>query len=203
MSPATGEAEGSAASLGVVLAGGGGTRMGGAKAEVELAGRPLIDYPLRAVVEAGLQPLVIAKQDSELPALDCEVVLEPAEPHHPLCGIVSALRWAGGPVVVLGCDMPFSGAGLLARLASAPEPLVACALDGGLQPLPGRYDAALLRALERALENREPLRRSVESLGPRLLDEAELKRFGDPRRLCFNVNSPADLQRAERMLERA
>lgn len=154
--------------------------------------------------EAGLEPLVVAKPDSELPPLDCEVMHEPAQPRHPLCGIVAAMRHAGGrPLVVAGYDLPFAGPDLLARLGRAPEPLVVCSLDGLLQPLPGHYATSLLPALESALEDREPLRRTVESLRPRLLDEAELGRFGDPRRLCLNVNSPEDLERAERLLEPA
>lgn len=202
MSALGGESE--SAALGVVLAGGRGSRIGGEKALVELAGRPLIAHPLEAVAEAGLVPLVVAKPGSVLPPLDCEVIHEPPEPRHPLCGIVAALRRSGErPLVVLGCDMPFAAPALLARLAGAAEPLVACSVDGGLQPLPGRYAPTLLPRLDAALESREPLRRTVESLRPRLLEEAELERFGDPRRLCFNVNSPADLEQAQRMLETA
>jgi molybdenum cofactor guanylyltransferase len=203
MSAPGGESERPAA-LGVVLAGGSGSRIGGDKALVELAGRPLIARPLEAVAEAGLEPLVVVKAGSALPPLDCEVIQEAAEPRHPLCGIVTALRHSGErPLVVLGCDMPFVSPGLLARLADASEPLVACCVGGELQPLPGRFARSLLARLEAALDNREPLRRTVESLRPRLLDETELERFGDPLRLCFNVNSPADLERAQRMLEPA
>jgi len=68
-----------------------------------------------------------------------------------------------------------------------------------LQPLPARYDSALLPALEEALAVGRPLRATLESLRPRLVAEAELARFGDPRRLCFNVNARADLERAARL----
>jgi molybdenum cofactor guanylyltransferase len=177
-----------------VLAGGRGRRIGGAKAAVELAGKPLISYPLAAVELAGLEPVVIAKADSELPPLACHVVHEPELPRHPLCGIVAALRYARGrPLVVVACDMPLVSAGLLAWLASLPEPLIVPSLDGELQPLLARYDGTLLPALESALARAEPLRGTVESLQPRLLAEAELERFGDPRLLCTNVNTPGDL----------
>jgi molybdenum cofactor guanylyltransferase len=187
--------------IGAVLAGGRGSRIGGAKAAVELGGRPLISYPLAAVELASLEPVVVAKADSELPPLACPVVHEPELPRHPLCGIVAALRHAGGrPVVVVGCDMPFVDAGLLAWLAAVPEPLAVVSLGGEPQPLLGRYDGALLPALESALARAESLRRTVESLQPRLVGEAELARFGGPRRLCLNVNTRADLERAERLL---
>lgn len=187
--------------VGAVLAGGLGSRLGGAKATFELAGRPLVSYPLAAVEQAGLEPLVVAKRDSDLPPMGCTVLREPDLPRHPLCGIVAALRHAGPrPLVAIGCDMPFAGAPLLAWLGSAPEPLVVPSLEGNLQPLPGRYDGALLPDLQDALARGEPLRRTLESLRPRLAGEADLARFGDPRRLCFNVNTRADAQRAERLL---
>jgi len=194
--------ERAAPAVGAVLAGGRGARIGRNKAMVELAGRPLISYPLAAIEEAGLEPVVVAKPDTELPALPCRTIREPDVPQHPLCGLVAALRDAGErPVVAVACDMPFVSADLLAWLGSAPEPLVATACRGELQPLLARYDSALLPELETALERSEPLRRTVESLRARVIDESELARFGDPQRLCFNVNTASDLRRAEGLRE--
>ncbi len=192
---------GAAAAIGAVLAGGAGTRIGGAKATVELAGRPLIAHPLAALAAAGIEPLVVAKPETELPPLACAVVREPELPRHPLCGIVAALRAAAGrPLVVLACDMPLAAPALLAALAAAPEPLVLPAPDGRTQPLQARYAPALLPALEAALAREEPLRRTLAVLRPRLLGDSELARFGDPRRLFLNVNDEADLSRAARLL---
>lgn len=183
--------------LGVVLAGGVGSRMGGVKVCADLHGQPLIAYPLAAVEEAGLEPLVCAKPGDELPPLDVRVLREPPEPRHPLCGIVAALRAGEGrPAVVIACDLPFVTAGLIRLLADAPEPLVVPVLDGRPQPL-ARYEPSLLPDLEAALEREEPLARTVEELGPRLIGEEELARFDDPHRLLFNVNDPADLREAE------
>jgi molybdenum cofactor guanylyltransferase len=187
--------------LGAVLAGGRGSRLGGAKATVELGGSPLISYPLAELAAAGLETVVCAKPGDELPPLAARLLAEPPEPRHPLCGIVTALRAAEGrPLVVVACDMPFPASGLLAHLARTPEPLVVPRLDGRLHPLLGRYGPALLPRLEAALEEEAPLTRTVESLGPRHLDERELARFGDPERLLFNVNDREDLRRAEALL---
>lgn len=184
--------------LGVVLAGGVGSRMGGAKVCADLHGQPLIAYPLAAIEEAGLEAIVCAKPGDELPPLEAPVLREPEQPRHPLCGIVAALRAGEGrPVVVVACDLPFVAAGLIRLLADAPEPLVVPVLDGRPQPLLARYEPSLLPDLEAALERREPLARTVEALGPRRLGEEELARFGDPHRLLFNVNDPADLRQAE------
>jgi molybdopterin-guanine dinucleotide biosynthesis protein A len=183
--------------LGVVLAGGRGSRLGGAKPTVQLAGRPLISYPLAALAEAGLEAVVVAKPGTDLPPLDVDILTEPAEPVHPLAGIVAALRQTGRPLVVIGCDFPFVPAALLRALADAPEPLVVPTPGGELQPLVARWTPALLPALEAALDREEPLRRTVAALTPRLLEDAELAPFGDPARVFFNVNTSADLRHAE------
>ncbi len=189
--------------LGAVLAGGRGSRLGGEKAGVELGGRPLISYPLAALRAAGIEAVVCAKPGQALPPLGVRVIPEPAAPRHPLCGIVVALRSAAPqPLIAIACDLPFVPPALLAMLAAAPEPLVIPALGRRPQPLLARYEASLLPELEAALEREEPLVRTVERLRPRLLGEAELAPFGDPRRLLFNVNDPADLRRASEWLRR-
>lgn len=208
--PGTGSSPAGAAALGAVLAGGAGSRLGGAKATAGLAGRPLISYPLAALAAAGIEPLVVAKRETELPDLAAaagegapppRVVREPDGPRHPLAGIVAALRAAGErPLVVLACDMPLAAPALLAALAAAPEPLVVPNPGGLLEPLQARYSAALLPALEQALERAAPLRQTVAALGPRLLGDAELSRFGPVDRLFLNVNDEADLARAESVL---
>jgi molybdopterin-guanine dinucleotide biosynthesis protein A len=129
-----------------------------------------------------------------------EIVIEPEEPTHPLAGIVAALRHAGGPLVVLGCDFPFPPPALLRALAEAPESLVVPAPGGDPQPLMARWTPELLPRLEDALGREEPLRRTVASLAPRLLDDTELTPFGDPARAFFNVNTPADLGTAQAFL---
>lgn len=203
--------------LGVVLAGGRGSRLGGAKASAELGGRPLISYPLAALAAAGLDAVVVAKPGTDLPDLgrrplarpgglrstaapEVAVIVEPAEPVHPLAGIVAALRQTGRPLVVLGCDFPFVAPALVRVLVDATEPLVVPAPGGAPQPLLARWTPALLPALEEALAREEPLRRTVAALAPRLLDDTELTRFGDPARVFLNINTPADLAAAARLL---
>ena len=180
-----------------VLAGGAGSRLGGAKAMALLHGRPLIDHVLAAVRAGGLEPVVLAKADSALPPLDCRVLLEPDAPRHPLCGIVAALRGLDEPaLVVCACDMPFLTGELLAWLASLEEPLAVARGGGELQPLLGRYAATTLPSLELALAERLPMREAVRRAGARVLAERELEPFGDPARLCLSINTPAELAAA-------
>jgi len=178
----------------IVLAGGRGSRLGGAKASVPLEGRPLIAHVLAAVRAGGLEPVVVAKRDSELPRLGCRVVREPDLPRHPLCGIVAGLRAIAAPAaVVCPTDMPFLEGDLLAWLHSLPEPLAVVRSAGRLHPLLGRYAAELLPRLEAMLPAQPAMRQVAEQLGARIVDERELRRFGDPARLLANVNTPAGL----------
>lgn len=178
--------------------------MGVPKAGVELAGRPLIAYPLEAMAAAGLDPVVVAKAASRLPPLDCRVVREPDSEPHPGAGIVAALRAAEGrPVVVAACDMPFVPPGLAAHLAGLDVDAAVPRAGGRLQPLLARYEPSVVPALETAVARAESLRRAVARLEPRILDAVELARFGDLERMTFNVNDRDDLAAAERLMATA
>jgi molybdenum cofactor guanylyltransferase len=190
--------------VGAVLAGGRGSRLGGAKASAELAGKPLIAYPIAALAAAGIEAVVVAKRGSELPPPPCPIVREPEEPRHPLAGVVAALRrFPERPLVAVACDMPLLESALLGHLAAAPGPLVLPELDGELHPFPGRYETSLLPALEAALAAEEPLRETLGRLEPLRLGAEELARFGPPEQVLFNVNTPTDLERARRLLRRS
>ena len=178
----------SAKPLGVVLAGGAGERLGGSKAAAELAGRPLITYPLAAFSEAGIEAIVVAKATTELPPLDVALVIEPSEPRHPLLGLVTALVHAGGrPVIACPCDTPFVTAALLTRLATSPT--TTAVHDGvRLHPLLARYQPRDLLPLQDGLEANASATSIAESLSPTIVTT-------DPR-TAFNINTPEDLAEA-------
>ncbi|HEX2466637.1 MAG TPA: molybdenum cofactor guanylyltransferase [Solirubrobacterales bacterium] len=190
--------------VGAVLAGGLGSRLGGAKAIAELGGRPLVSRVVGIVGAAGLEPVVVAKPDTPLPRLDCRVLTEPPEPRHPLTGLIAALdASAGRGVIAVGCDMPLVPRRLLSWLAGLDDALAVCEVGGRLQPLLGRYPPAVSGELRPALDRGEPFRDAVAALGPRVVREDQVARFGDPHRIAFNVNSPEDLERARELLARS
>jgi molybdenum cofactor guanylyltransferase len=184
--------------IGVVLAGGLGTRMGGPKATLPLAGRPLIAYPVAALRGACDRVAVVCKSDTELPALNgAERWDEPDSPRHPLAGLVHALERGGGAVLVCGGDMPFVTADACALLGRELRPgLTAAVARCGrrVQPLLAAYAPEALGAMRGAPAD-EPLTRTVESLMPALVEV-------DPQ-VAFNVNTRADLAEAERRLRRS
>ena len=167
-----------------VLAGGRGSRLGGAKALAPLGGEPLISRPVAAARAAGLDAIVVAKADTALP--DLPVLVEPAEPTHPLVGLVAALEHADAPVIAVACDQPWITPELLRALADHDGP----ALAVGQEPFPGRYEPAQLPVLRAALAEQASLRRTLARLSPTILGM-------DPR-LVASINTPQDLEQAQR-----
>ncbi len=174
-----------------VLAGGRGSRIGGDKALVRLAGRHLIEYPLAAARAAHLDALVVAKHSTRLPPLDVPVLLEPDEPTHPLLGVITALE-QHPMIVAVPCDMPLLDATALGALAEMSGE-VAQLWPG--QPFPSMYRDTALPQLRVALEARASVRSTQaqsavapESIAP--TREAQQ----------ITINTPEDLTTAERLI---
>lgn len=182
--------------IGAVLAGGEGSRFGNrSKPAATLAGRPLISYPVSALREVCERVAVVCKRGTKLPELDgAERWNEPDEPRHPLTGIIHALEEAGGEaVLVCAADMPFVTGDACRTLLAAPHNSLAvlAAADGVLQPTFGVYAAQALETLN-AAEPDASLTSTVEKLQP--------TRVAFPMRLVRSVNTPEELEEAEKLL---
>lgn len=186
--------------IGAVLAGGLGRRIGGAKATVRLGGRPLIAYPIDAVWRALGNVVVVAKRDSELPALPgVGIWIEPDEPRHPLAGIVHALRCAEGrPVLVCAGDLPLVSEELVRAIGFADRgaaPAAAAHSGGRLQPALACYSQAALEPLASALNNEPPpLTEVLLAIRPKVVEVVNAEEL-------LNVNTPEDLLRAAAALD--
>jgi molybdopterin-guanine dinucleotide biosynthesis protein A len=185
--------------VGLILAGGVGTRIGGNKASLALHGEPLVHYVLAAMREVVRDVAIIAKPDTELPRLDGAMVwVEPERPLHPLLGVSEALALAGGrSVLVCPADMPLMTARTLGALASAGSEGRAAVLataGGKLRPLVGRYMPAAAALLSEAAHGHRPLEEAVTALDPKLVEvEEEIE--------LFDVNTPDDLLQVAGMLD--
>jgi molybdopterin-guanine dinucleotide biosynthesis protein A len=187
--------------LGAILAGGRGARLGRPKPTAQLGGRTLLEHPLAALRAAGLETAVVAKLDTPLPPIEGAVWREPAEPVHPLLGIVTALERSGGrAILACACDLPFVTPELASWVAGRDASIALPRAGGRLHPLFARYAPPHLAALREALERAAPVHETVSALDPLILEEHELRAFGDPEQLLFNVNTPGDLERAEQLL---
>ncbi len=173
-----------------VLAGGRGSRIGGNKALVRLAGRPLIDFPVQVAVAAGLRVVVVAKRSTLLPALRVPVLFEPEEPVHPLMGVITAL--SDFPVVIaIPCDMPLLEPADITTLVATRAELATLWPD---QPFPAVFRQSTLAGLWQAVRAAQSVR-SVQ----RQYDAPAA--IASPRPAAqISVNNQEDLARVERIL---
>ncbi len=186
--------------LGAVLAGGAGRRIGGDKMLVEVDGRPLLHYPVRALRAVLGEVVVVCKELTALPSMLglADVWCEPDEPRHPLAGVAWALRRAGGRAVLacpgdLALVTPEAVRALLDAGDEEPGAAVVVAHAAGrVQPLLGLWRPAALPALD----GMAPGARATavaEALDPVVVALAD----GDA---LVNVNAPEDVLRASALL---
>lgn len=175
--------------IGVILAGGAGTRLGGvSKACVELDGRPLAAHVAEILGSACDRVAIACKPDTDLPELvGIERWDEPEEPQHPLTGIIHALEKADGPVLVCAVDMPWITEDACRSLfEAAPGGVAAVAVGAGeMCPVFGVYAPDSLTTL-RAAPADAPLRETVVGLDP--------VRVALPPPVIRSVNAPEDLE---------
>ena len=183
--------------IGVVLAGGSGSRIGGAKASAQLDGQALISYPLAAALGALGSVAVVAKDGVELPQLDqrVELWIEPDEPRHPVVGVIEALRRArGSAVLAIACDLPLLTSEVVALIADADAEgsvAVLASAAGRPQPLLARYEPAALELLL-GFDTDGPMTEQVMALLPTLVEV--------PAEASFNVNDLEQLKEVSRRL---
>jgi molybdopterin-guanine dinucleotide biosynthesis protein A len=190
-----------------VQAGGKSNRMGEDKALIRLAGIPLIERVLGRIDGLADEILITTNRPETLTHLNLRMAPDEVPGAGALHGLKTALSVAQGDVVlVLSCDTPFVSRELLEHLLNrAHEADVIVPKHGDkYEPLQAVYNSAhCLPALEAALESDK---RRMVSFFPKVhilpIEEPVLTEL-DPSGLSFfNINTPADLERAERLLNR-
>ena len=187
------------APLVVILAGGEGQRMGGAKPLRMLGGERLVDRALRMARTWSDDVRIALRDHGQIEAAAVAVLLDDPAIEGPLAGLSSALmaaREAGREMVLtIPCDAPFLPGDLSTRLqaaigtngaalaASGPDLHPTCAL--------WRTDALDLLA-DYVSSGRRSLTGFAQTVGYFAVD-------WDARRF-FNANRPEDLAEAERRL---
>jgi molybdenum cofactor guanylyltransferase len=190
-----------------IQAGGRSERMGGDKALVQLAGRPLITHVLERAAPLGDEVLVTTNSPDDYSFLGLRLVADEQPGAGALAGLQTALRAARHDVVlVLACDLPFVCVPLLEymlRLASQADAVIP-RWRGEFEPLHAVYRRTCLPAVDLALtEGRRRMISFLPAVRSTVVEEDQVAAF-DPQGLTFfNINTPDDLQTAERILATA
>jgi iron complex transport system ATP-binding protein len=171
-----------------ILAGGKSSRMGRPKAAMLLDGMPLLEWSKRIARGAGL-PYRVIDQDM-------------GESRGPVAGIRTALKTTKADAVIfLSCDMPFVRSSTLRKLASYVVP--ASAGPGSRLKVELHTGAVFSKWNDLAgfpfiLSKRMSVETdSLQELAKRL--KAKLVSIDDDE--AFNINTPAEFKKAERMSE--
>jgi len=199
--------------LGVVLAGGLARRMGGGdKARIRIGGKTILERVLArlgpqcsaVIINANGDPARFA--DTGLPVVADDV----PDFAGPLAGILAGLDWTAAhrpdcPLVAsVATDAPFLPEDLVSRLAQGMAEAgaeLACAASGGqAHPVIGLWPVRLRDELRRALVEEGVRKVDVWTARYRLATVAFPEEVPglDP---FFNVNRPADFDRAAALLE--
>lgn len=188
-----------------ILAGGLSRRMGTNKSLVMLAGKPIVQHVIDRLGQLGRPMLLISNAPPLYERFELPIFTDVYPQRGSLGGLYSALYYSPYPYTLcVACDMPFLNAALLRHLLGlrAGYDGVVPYVGGHYESLHAVYHRRCLQVLEERLAH-DQLRLSdlYEPLNFRRVSEHEVSRF-DPQRLSFiNLNTPADLSRAERLVE--
>jgi len=185
--------------VGVVLAGGRGTRLGRTKGDLTIEGTTLAQRAAAVLWPSCGSVLISVAQGAPNPAPDWPIVEDfPPPGRGPLAGISAAFAASSGAdLIVLACDYPRVGEDLIAALADLPMTDVDLAMptDGGGRdhPLVACWSRRMQPLVNDALDDG---RFRVQGLFPdcrvRRLPPGQLP-VTDIDQALHNVNWPTDL----------
>ncbi len=181
--------------LGVILAGGGASRMGRDKALVKVAGRPMVEWVAEAM-RPVTSKLVVLGRSGTLAGIESVPDDHPAR-RGPLAGLATALRIADGqPVLVVAVDQPWVRTATLRSLLEQAGPLHA------VVPMAGHARQVTCAVYPSSWAERaaaeETAGGSIQSLLDEMLllpiDAAEWQTWGEDGRSWFSVDSEAAIE---------
>ncbi len=185
-----------------ILAGGEGSRMGGAKPLVRLGGQSLIERSHAMARGWSDHVVAVVRSTDQLDGLDLPFIGDEPGIEGPLAGLAAALRWSRGGgrqgLLLMACDMPFLPGDLPSRLAGGiGDHRAAVAASGGqLYPVCSLWRNEAVEEIDAYRQSgQNSLRGFAHHLGFATVEWPAGDR--DP---FFNINSPADLSTAEAMI---
>ncbi len=191
----------------IILAGGRATRLGGRnKAELEIGGKRLLDRVVIALRPIADEILVVGHLADGFEPSDFERIPDIVPGASALMGAYTGLTRARHDlVIIVGCDMPFLRTPLLVRVAEAAagHDVAVPRVGPHLEALHAAYRKSCIPIMERSLIKG---RHKIIDFYPEV-DAFEVPETAivdlDPELLSFfNINTPADLDKARYLASR-
>ncbi len=190
-----------------IIAGGAASRLGGRDKTALLVGdRSILERQLDVLRPITDEIIIVGDHAGRIPPHGVRVLEDRIAGAGALGAIYTALLSSSASrVLAIACDLPFLTERFLRRLlraggeadlaiprpADGYQPLCACYSPACLEPLARRIDLAALRVQDLVADVR------TRELGP-----AELAKYDADGLLFFNVNTPEDHRRAQRLASR-
>lgn len=190
-----------------IIAGGQSSRMGRDKAFLKLGGATLIERVMAASADLGQsETILIANQPDDYRHLGLPMYTDIYPGKGSLGGIYSALARATNPAaLVLACDMPFIKTDLLRFMIAQFDKetdIVVPRVKGYPQGMLAIYRKTCLAPIRARLDdNRLKIIGFYSEMRVTYLDEADYAPYDPEGRSFTNLNTPAELERARRLIE--
>lgn len=188
---------------GAIISGGPATRFGGRPKGLEKVGGIRVIDRVATALSSATDALIIASSHPDAAAWIPGVPIAPdvLPVRASVTGIHAALVAARSAVMAIAWDMPFVPAPLVAELVArlAAGATAVVPRPAGAEPLCAAYSATARGHIEAMTAGGlMKLASILERLpGVEFVEAPALRRFGDPEVMFFNVNSAADLERAQ------
>lgn len=187
-----------------ILAGGESSRMGGNKALELLGGRPVIEHLIDSLKPLSGDTFIVANDAAAYGRFGLPVRADHFSFRASLVGVYSAVASAAEDYCfVTACDMPFADPALVGYMAGLVDgyDAVVPVSHRGEEPLHAFYTRACLEPMRRHIDSGDlALHRVLGSLKVRDVTIEQMSLSCDPVTVFFNVNTPADLDEAARIL---
>lgn len=198
---------------GIILAGGISSRFGQDKGLLQLGGKPLVKHVLDSMQRVVDERIIVvslgpqAEKYAKIVGSGCRVLVDSAELHGPLAGVLTGFEAASGEYsLLLPCDTPFVSPGVLSLLAEL------CVNRNAAIPRWPNCHIEPLQAVYRTMPAAEAATKALctgevnmqamvnKLLGIRYVSTLVIEQLDNGLRTFFNVNTPLDLKKAQTML---
>jgi molybdopterin-guanine dinucleotide biosynthesis protein A len=198
----------------IILAGGFSSRFGQDKGLVKLAGKPLLNHVLDAVGNLADETIVAVSSQAQAESFrkvlgsEVNVVVDTMDLHGPLVGAMTGFQAAQALYAfLLPCDTPLVSTDvlrLLLELHQGKSAVIPRWPNCNIEPLQAVYcmKPACMAAKEALEKGRSNMQTMIDNLrGVRFVSTLVLQQLDPKLNTFFNVNTPLDLKRAEKILQ--
>jgi molybdopterin-guanine dinucleotide biosynthesis protein A len=184
---------------GIILAGGGNSRMGTDKSFLKIKGKPLIERTLRVFNELFDETIIVTNTPEIYVLYDAILVGDLIKKRGPMAGIYSGLLNAKDTYsFVVACDMPFLNKSLISFMMGLAEgvDMIIPRVSGMVEPLHAIYSKSCLTHIEKHLKDeRWGLSDLPRDCKVRYIEEVEISKIDPEMKSFININTPDDLEK--------